>query len=147
MLGLAARPLLHLNRQSDTMLMLLIENYMCGKSVSNVHMELYQLIFQNIIMISLMIHAVRYTNTVYIVYSIALVDSSKESRPYCECDRKLMRALSMMIPQYSHYDASSCSKGKQAESSCCQWGVYHYSTYNPNTSCCGFDGVKPIGTC
>jgi hypothetical protein len=73
MAALVVDCLLHLNRQSDTMLMLLIENYMCGKSVSNVHMELYQLIFQNIIMISLMIHAVRYRYTVYIVYSIAFI--------------------------------------------------------------------------
>ena len=49
--------------------------------------------------------------------------STDKSRPFCECDRKLITALATLTPQYSHYDDTKCIPGKSNHV------IYHHQKY------------------
>ena len=39
------------------------------------------------------------------------MNSSDESRPFCECDRKLATVLAELYPQHTNYNSAKCTQG------------------------------------
>ena len=77
-------------------------------------------------------------------------NSSSQSRPLCECDRKLIGFLSKSVPDPNliGYPATSCNPAAVvSETGCCNYNDFMWESYKVDVSSCCLDGVKPIGTC
>lgn len=72
-------------------------------------------------------------------------------RSFCECDRSLMKYLKLApAMQNSDFPADQCvprNSNGGGPGECCQYDTHFWVHYNPNSSCCGPDGVQSIGSC
>ena len=80
---------------------------------------------------------------------ITLESSSDESRPICECDRKLLNFLAGSTGEHNNYNVEFCVKAESTDvrAKCCLYDNFIYQSYNSERFCCGVTGVKKIGFC
>ena len=81
---------------------------------------------------------------------IFLADSTSQSRPLCECDRKLIGFLSQTVPDQNliGFPASNCNQAAAtSETGCCNYNGFIWESFKVDVSSCCLDGVRPIGTC